>query len=220
MPHASKTKGTQRFNLPSGLYLADNYMRMADRATKDIERNDSGDSGPICLAISSFAFALEIYFKSIVFAGEEKALKGHDLMCLWDSLPDAVRGWLSENFDRNYRSTGKDWSALFLFSIGLRGTSDVSTLAIPGASARDMVYGHRLAFTVGRYGYELPPASQLKPILYNISGLQLLAWLSRVLAYHFFEELRALSARDDQGGQPQRATIRLPGGSIPRFPND
>lgn len=224
MAHQEQSQ-TSRFDLTRGLYLADNYMRMADRAVRDVSALDkseaAGDtSGPICLAISSFAFALEIYFKSIVFAGEERALRGHDLERLWNQLPDAARGWLSDNFDRNYESTGEDWSVLLLFDAFRLDPSARARDQTPGASARDVVYGHRQAFTVGRYGYELPPPSKLKPILFNIPGLQVLSWLTRALAYHFAEQRQILS--QTKGGSVERHTVtfRLPGGPIPRFPND
>lgn len=221
----NKQSQTPRFNLTCGLYLADSYMRIADRANSDVSALDSNAapvdrSGPVCLAISSFAFALEIYFKSIVFALEERALKGHDLERLWDRLPDVVRGWLGDNFESNYKSTGKDWSVLLLFGSFRAGPSAQTRVKTPGASARDVIYGHRHAFAVGRYGYELPPPSKLKPILHNIGGLQLLSWLTRALAYHVAEKRRSLSETNKGSGERHTISFRLPGGSIPRFPED
>jgi hypothetical protein len=209
-------------NLASALYVADNYMRMADRAVKDLSSVGSAGSGqdklgPVCLAISSFAFALEIYFKTIIFVVEGRAVQGHDLEHLWKKLPHATSKWIEINFDRNHASTGKDWNVLLMRS-PYATTNSEARVVVPGASARDIVYGHRSAFTFGRYGYEEPPT--LKGVPHNIPGLQLLCWLVRALACHLVSELRVASATKKEGGGEHGVSLSLPSGPVTRFPAD
>jgi hypothetical protein len=176
MSRGKRPKGAS-FDLNIALYMADNYMRTADRAVKElppegVSERQTTSAGPLYLAISSLSFSLEIYFKAIVFAAQERTLEGHDLERLWGALPEAAQTWLSQNFDRNYVPTGRDWSIHLRWSPFLTGTSHEADVRTPGLSALDMVKGHCLVFTVARYGYELPAASRLDLILYNVPGLQ------------------------------------------------
>lgn len=211
--------------LPTALYLADSYMRMADRAIKDLDDTRrspevSDESGPTYLAISSFAFAVEIHLKLAIFIATHKVAGGHDLEELWNVLPKDVETWISENFERNYASTGEDWSVLVDASPATPGTGPQSRVDIPGASARDLIVGHRRAFEVGRYGYELPGQQKLKLVAHNIHGLQLLCWLTRALAYHLAEAMldfgAAVGSTTSDGKRTK--TVRLPGGVVERFP--
>jgi hypothetical protein len=199
-------------------------MRMADREVNELFYSLSGSefkqrtTGSKCIVISSFAFSLEIYFKTILFCADEQARGGHNLENLWNELPDGIQTWLTTNFDNNYKSTGKDWSVMLLFSPNLRGTSKKATFTTPDTTAFGMIKGHRNAFSVGRYGYEEPESQKIKPILYNINGLQILSWLTRSLAYHVSKELEA--AKEAQKGEigHHTASITLPTGQIKRFP--
>lgn len=206
------------------LYMADSYMKMADREVNELFYFLSGSefegktTGSKCLIISSFAFSLEIYFKSILFCVDEQTRIGHDLEILWDELPSGIQEWLTTNFDNNYKSSGKDWSVMILVSPNLRGKSKSAKIKTPGSTALDIIKGHRNAFSVGRYGYEQPAPPKIKPILYNIEGLQILAWLTRGLAYHVMKKLvSAKEAKKGEGGH-LTASINLPSGQIERFP--
>ena len=214
-----KPNETHSLNLPVGLYLADNYMQMADRAIKNLAAGEAPEGGPVFLAISSFAFAVEVYFKSIVFVAEKKTLQGHHLERLWDKLPEVARTWLSVNFDANYKSTGKDWGVILVFGPFSAGVSEQASIRTPNACARDMVYGHRRAFEVGRYGHELPAPRKVKPILHNIRGLQLFSWLTRALAYQYSEQREILSKVPDQPTGRRNVTFPLPT-SVSPYPDD
>lgn len=90
---AQKQKNGKSFNLPRALYMADSYMRMADREISQLQSLGKSESqnmvtGSRCLVISSFAFSIEIYFKSILFCIDEVPRKGHNLVDLWNELPD------------------------------------------------------------------------------------------------------------------------------------
>lgn len=80
-----------------------------------------------------------------------------------------------------------------------------------------MIEGHRLAFKVARYGYELSSALKLKHILYNIEGLQILSLFTRALAYNTFEKLQeAKEAKKGEKG-PHSVKITFQDGPIENF---
>jgi hypothetical protein len=216
----------EKFDLDSALYIADNYMRLADRAIKDYEivklKEENGTRGPVLVAISSLAFALEIYLKSILFCLDERTSKGHDLEKLWHQLDKNIKHWLTLNFENNYKPTGANWHIMLIFSPYLRGESKNVKINIPGKTAFDMIKGHRNAFSIGRYGYELPPPPKLKPVLHDVNGLQILSCLTRGLAYHLEKELtnakKALIGKK-RGGRIEHP-YEFPTDYIDKFPSD
>lgn len=128
--------------------------------------------------------------------------------------------YLTENFDNNYKSNGKDWAFMVLFSPSLRGAAEQRNIKVPESSAFGIIKGHSLAFQVGRYGYELPPPPKLKPILYNIEGLQILSWITRALAYNTYEKLQEAKKANKGKEGLHSAKIPFPSGSIEKFPSD
>jgi hypothetical protein len=187
------------FHLDVALYTADGYMRMADRAVEELGMLDvfkrsglEGDKrGPVCLAISSMAFALEIYFKSIAYIQDQKTLGGHDLVEIWKDISKQAREVIRNKFDANYSSSGTDWSILVAWNHH-NGISNPARIRTLGATADDIIDGHRYAFAVERYGYEVPKPPAVKAMVYNVEGLQLICLITRELAILLAEAQRTL----------------------------
>ena len=230
MARQKQPKGV-KFDLSTALYTADSYMIMADRAvselrilkTSDLSGNEISSA---YLAISSFAFSLEIYLKSVTFALDERCIHGHDLELIWGKLEPSIREWLDDGFKYNYESDGKDWSAALSWN-PFSGASPRGTFQTPNSSAAGIIEGHRRAFEIGRYGYEIPPPPDVKIVMHNIPGLQLLCWLARKLAYHCVEKRRAAMEAVKQIDWRHPNQFKIPGGtaqfklpdwSVERFP--
>jgi len=188
------------FNIELAHLMADEYMRMADRLIKAVpEQQKNGNNASIYIAISSLAFAIEVHFKSILFTCMKGPEDGHNLEELWNSLPKPIQNWLSEVFDENFDTENKKWGVIFSFSPpsaeliadpNFKGLYKVTKVQTPTNTALGMIQGHRIAFQQGRYAYERPPAPNLKRILYNLDGLQLLAWLTRAMAIQLYEDFK------------------------------
>lgn len=207
------------FNLQGALYTADSYMRLAHQATNDLSKQDDSSKrcGPILLAISSLAFALEVYFKAIIYSTKQKIAVGHDLDELWNELPEVVREWLTKNFEDNYKSKGENWGTI-LMRAPSSSDSNIIKAESPGFTAPDIIKGHRLAFTIARYGYELTP--ELRAVSYNIDGLRLLSWLTRRMAIDVTEARISLEKSSKDKSGTRSISIPQPSGVIERFPID
>lgn len=240
-----RKKGQKKtFNIELAHLMADEYMRMADRAIKKMPKegktakrriidNQKGLESSACIyiAISALAFAIEIHFKSILFTIKKGAQEGHDLEQLWKSLPKPIQTWISEVFDNNFDSETKKWAFILSFSPPSpnlfttnppkKVKATPSEIQIPNSTAFGMIKGHCIAFQQGRYAYERPPAPKLKHILYNLDGLQLLAWLTRALAIQTHKEfaLARKTGKIKDLGDTMSVEINFPK-SVEKFPKN
>lgn len=201
------------FNLKLAHFMADDYLRMADRSIKAIpQRQKDEKTASICLAISSLAFAMEIYLKSILFSIDERTEGGHDLAKLWKRLPAPIKDWLSQNFVDNFDSENEKWTYIVFFSPHLRGLDIPTKIKMPDFTAYGIIKGHRDAFRMGRYAFERPPGRKLKTIIYNLNGLKILSWLIRELAHHSakaVEEAKKSGEGEDLGAKIS-VTVKFP----------
>lgn len=232
-PNKSSEKKT--FNIELAHLMADEYMRMADRLIKKVptlekidKQENPESSASIYIAISSLAFAIEVHFKSLLYTLKKGTRDGHNLAMLWNSLPKDIQTWLSEVFDQNFDSESKKWAYIVSWSPphtpmkpGEKRAYNMIKIKTPENSAFGMIKGHRNAFQQGRYAYESPPAPKLKAIMYNLDGLQLLAWLTRGLAIHLHKEfeLARKTGKIKEKGDHLSLEFNLPK-SIQKFPHN
>lgn len=196
-----------RFREKSALFIADSYKRSGDRAYSRLQHLTDTEfkteyNSAVYVIISSFAFSIEVYLKTIVFCLNETPLTGHDLAKLWNQLPKSVQNWLNNNFKRNFQSTGKDWKIHIIFDELPPDQIVENRVKVPDGTAHGMIKGHRDAFQVGRYAFELPEKYKTKPVIYCLPGINLLSQLTRGLAYHIFTERQKLintSTGESQG---------------------
>lgn len=199
-------------------------MRMADRAVRELqmlqslkeEGLEANISGPQHLATSSFAFALEVYFKAIAYSQDQRTPGGHDLIELWDDLSEQACSLIERKFDAHSNSTGQDWTVLLQWDQMSPGKELRTEVRTPEGNVRGVLEGHRDAFKLRRYGYEVPKGT-VKAHVVNIEGLQLLCWIARELATMLHhsrrEEMKASGAKS--------GTIQFPvNGPVQRFPGE
>jgi HEPN domain-containing protein len=183
-----KRRKSADLNVSTALYIADSYFLAAVRAGLDHRREKAESkqdySGATCIAISSHAFAIEVYIKALIFLVDSKVYGSHDLRFLWKNLPLVIREWVSEAFEKNISEDNKEWSVSMFSNIKTTGVVFSESFTTGKNSAYGIITSHRLAYQIGRYAYEMPPPDELKCIPHNIPGLELVSGLLRLLAHH------------------------------------
>lgn len=212
----------------TSLYIADSYLVAAIRAgldyRKDMEKPKKQYSGAACVAISSHAFAIEVYIKSLLYLIESRVYDNHDLMFLWNKLPVDVREWISATFEYNLGEDKREWTISIFANPKLAGESHVTSVKTGENSAEGIIKSHRLAFQIGRYAYELPASKDIKLIPHNIPALELVSGLFRSLAHYINNRMEAAASkiRVEGRGSERRRTLEvdLPSGQLEVYPED
>lgn len=225
----SKKKRVVDLHVPMALYTADSYFVAAVRARYDSqEKMVRGKlerfSGQSCVAISSHAFAIEVYIKVLIYLVEGLVFDSHDLMYLWHKLPADLRAWISENFENNLDDESKKWANSLFIDPRLIGTSKVVKARTGENTAKGVLKSHKLAFQIGRYAYELPSENGLKAIPHNVPALELVSALLRGLTYHLHnkrdEAMQSSKSRFIPAGTKQSLNVELPTGKLDAYPED
>lgn len=224
-----KKKKVSDLSVATALYTADSYFVAAVRAALDSKEPQPKDppqqfDGPSCVAISSHAFAIEVYIKTLIYLVDGRVVENHDLMFLWHKLPSAIREWISSAFEENLDEQSKYWTVSAFVNPNLSGSTGPVKVATGENSAEGIIKSHRLAFLVGRYAYELPSASEMKLIAHNVPALERVSALLRALAYHVknrVESEQAVFRKEGAGpGEKRVINIDFPSGRLEPYPDE
>lgn len=180
---------TERFNLEMAHYMVDEYLKMASYSHENVsQKKGVENSGSIALAISNYAFAIEILLKALIFTQKEAIFEGHDLAFLWNQQNQETKEWISKQFDLNFDKENETWSVLAIFAPQKAGWKQNLNFKTRENSAVGMIKSHKLAFEHGRYAYEQPSGGKIKGIQFNLNGLRLLATIIRGVSLHLYIE--------------------------------
>ena len=142
---------------------------------------------------------------------------GHDLDSLWKQLPPVVSNWISNCYSLNQECIHKKWSAQFKWS-NIETKWQAGKFKTPASTAAGIIDGHRRAFAIGRYAYELPENNSINITLSNIPGLRLLSQIVRALAADMVNRVeKEKKARKEALGK-QAYEYEFPSEKIEIFP--